>query len=77
MNRFCATAGLQNVVPLSTMRGREVMRNYGVEIVDGPLAGVSARAVLVLDENDKVIHAELVPEIKDEPNYDAALAALG
>lgn len=77
MNRFCSTEGLKNVVPLSTMRGREFMRNYGVEIEDGPLAGVTARAVVVLDENDKVIHAELVPEIKNEPNYDAALAALG
>ena len=77
MNRFCTTEGLKNVVSLSTMRGREFLKNYGVEIVDGPLAGVSARAVVVLDENDKVIHAELVPEIKQEPNYDAALAALG
>ncbi len=77
MNRFCTTEGLKNVVSLSTMRGREFLKNYGVEITDGPLAGVSARAVVVLDENDKVIHAELVPEIKQEPNYDAALAALG
>ncbi len=77
MKRFCTTEGLKNVIPLSTMRGREFMSNYGVEIVEGPLAGVTARAVVVLDENDKVIHAELVPEIKSEPNYDAALAALG
>ena len=77
MSRFCTIEGLKNVIPLSTMRGREFMSNYGVEILDGPLAGVSARAVVVLDENDKVIHAELVPEIKNEPNYDAALAALG
>ena len=77
MNRFCTTEGLKNVIPLSTMRGREFMRNYGVEIVDGPLAGVTARAVVVLDENDKVIHSELVPEIKNEPDYDAALTALG
>ena len=48
------------------------MKNYGVAITDSPLAGITARAVVVLDENDKVIHAELVPEIKDEPNYDAA-----
>ena len=77
MNRFCTVEGLKNVIPLSTMRGREFMSNYGVEIQDGPLAGVAARAVVVLNENDKVIHAELVPEIKSEPNYDAALAALG
>lgn len=77
MSRFCSTEGLKNVITLSTMRGREFMANYGVEIVDGPLAGVTARAVVVLDENDKVIHAELVSEIKSEPNYAAALAALG
>jgi thiol peroxidase len=76
MKRFCETEGLKNVVSLSTMRGREFMRNYGVEIADGPLAGVTARAVLVLDESDKVIHAELVPEIKQEPDYAAALAVL-
>jgi thiol peroxidase len=76
MGRFCTTENLQNVVPLSVMRGREFLRNYGVEIVSGPLVGVAARAVVVLDENDKVLHAELVPEIKNEPNYDAALKAL-
>ena len=76
MKRFCETEGLKNVVSLSTMRGREFLANYGVEIIDGPLAGITARAVVVLDEQDKVIHAELVPEIKQEPNYDAALEAL-
>lgn len=76
MKRFCETEGLKNVVSLSTMRGREFMAKYGVEIVDGPLAGITARAVLVLDGQDKVIHAELVPEIKQEPDYDAALKAL-
>ncbi|MBK7238493.1 MAG: thiol peroxidase [Sterolibacteriaceae bacterium] len=76
MARFCETEGLKNVVSLSTMRGRDFMAKYGVEIVDGPLAGVTARAVVVLDEQDKVIHAELVPEIKQEPNYEAALKAL-
>lgn len=75
--RFCETEGLKNVVTLSTMRGRDFMGKYGVELVDGPLAGVTARAVVVLDENNKVIHSELVPEIGQEPNYDAALAALG
>lgn len=76
MSRFCAAEGLNNVVILSTMRGAEFKRNYGVDITSGPIAGVTARAVVVLDENDKVLHAELVPEIKQEPNYDAALAAL-
>ena len=76
MKRFCETEGLKNVVSLSTMRGREFMTSYGVGIEDGPLAGITARAVVVLDEHDKVVHAELVPEIKQEPNYDAALAVL-
>lgn len=76
MKRFCETEGLKNVVSLSTMRGREFMSKYGVEIVDGPLAGLTARAVVVLDGNDKVIYTELVPEIKQEPNYGGALAAL-
>ena len=75
-SRFCATEGLSNVVTLSTMRGRDFMNAYGVEITSGPLAGVSARGVLVLDESDSVLHAELVPEITQEPNYDAALAVL-
>jgi thiol peroxidase len=75
-SRFCAAEGLNNVVTLSTMRGREFLRNYGVEITSGPLTGVTARGVVVLDENNKVVHSELVPEIAQEPNYDAALAAL-
>ncbi len=74
--RFCAAEGLNNVVTLSTLRGREFMKAYGVEITSGPLAGVAARGVVVLDENDTVLHAELVPEIAQEPNYDAALDAL-
>lgn len=74
--RFCSTEGLNNVVTLSTMRGGDFMQDYGVKISDGPLAGVTARAVVVLDEANRVIHAQLVPEIKDEPNYDAALAVL-
>jgi thiol peroxidase len=73
--RFCETEGLKNVVTLSTMRGREFMKNYGVEIVDGPLAGITARAVVIVDASDKVVYTELVPEIKQEPNYAAALAA--
>lgn len=75
--RFCGAEGLENVVNLSTMRGREFISNYGVAMVDGPLAGLTARAVVVLDADDKVLHTELVGEIADEPNYDAAIAALG
>jgi thiol peroxidase len=58
------------------MRSRNFAKDYGVLIEDGPLAGITARAVVVLDENDKVVYTELVPEIGQEPNYDAALAAL-
>lgn len=76
-SRFCGAEGLENVVTLSTLRGNEFIKNYGVALAAGPLAGLTARAVVVLDENDKVLHSELVPEIKNEPNYDAALAALG
>ena len=76
MGRFCSTENVSNVVTGSVFRNREFLKNYGVEITDGPLAGVAARAVLVLDEHNKVLHAELVPEIKNEPNYDAALAKL-
>lgn len=75
--RFCGAEGLSNVVTLSTMRGREFLADYGVAIKTGPLAGVAARAVVVLDAHDKVLHSELVPEIKSEPDYAAALAALG
>jgi thiol peroxidase len=77
MSRFCTTEGLNNVIALSTMRGRDFLRQYGVEIISGPLSGVSARAVIVLDENNSVLHSELVSEIKNEPNYDTALKALG
>ena len=76
MGRFCTAEGIQNVIPLSVMRGREFLNNYGVELTSGPLAGVAARAVVVLDENNQVLHSELVSEIRNEPNYDAALAAL-
>lgn len=76
MTRFCDSEGLNKVVILSTMRGVEFIKNYGVAIVDGPLAGLATRAVVVLDENNTVIYTELVSEITNEPNYDAALAAL-
>lgn len=76
MSRFCGAEGLKNVVTLSTFRGKDFHSKYGVDIADGPLRGLTARGVVVLDENNKVTHAELVPEIAQEPNYDAALAAL-
>ncbi|WP_206999335.1 thiol peroxidase [Trinickia mobilis] len=74
--RFCTTEGIENVVTASTFRGHEFAKAYGVDVTSGPLTGLTARAVVVLDEQNKVLHAELVSEIKDEPNYDAALAAL-
>lgn len=75
--RFCDTEGLANVSHLSTFRNPEFMKAWGVAFAEGPLLGLTVRAVVVLDENDKVIHAEMVPEIAQEPNYDAALKALG
>ncbi|MFT4180269.1 MAG: thiol peroxidase [Thermomonas sp.] len=74
--RFCGAEGIDNVTMLSTLRGREFLHDYGVALEDGPLAGVAARAVVVLDEHDKVLHAQLVPEITEEPDYAAALASL-
>lgn len=75
--RFCGAEGLDNVTMLSTLRGREFLEDYGVAIAGGPLAGLAARAVLVLDTDNKVLHAQLVGEIGEEPDYDAALKALG
>jgi thioredoxin-dependent peroxiredoxin len=76
MSRFCSAEGLNNVVTLSTFRNRAFHAKYGVDVADGPLKGLTARAVVVVDENNKVLHSQLVPDIADEPNYDAALAAL-
>jgi thiol peroxidase len=74
--RFCGAEGLENVHNLSTMRGASFLNDYGVELTSGPLVGLTARAVVVLGEDNTVLHSELVAEIADEPNYDAALAAL-
>lgn len=74
--RFCGAEGIKNVQVLSTFRNKAFHNAVGVDIVTGPLANLTARAVIVLDENNKVLHSELVPEIKQEPNYDAALAVL-
>ena len=75
--RFCELEGLKNVAHLSTFRHPEFLKAWGVAIAEGPLVGLTARAVVVLDENDKVIHSEMVPEIAQEPNYAAALKSLG
>lgn len=75
--RFCGAEGLERVVMLSTMRGRAFLADYGVALATGPLAGLAARAVVVLDADNRVLHVELVDELTHEPDYDAALAALG
>lgn len=75
-SRFCGSEGLSNVVMLSTLRFPEFQRAYGVAIAEGALKGLTARAVIVLDENDKVLFSQLVNEITQEPDYAAALDAL-
>src|SRR5262245_6062706 len=75
-SRFCSTEGIENVVTLSTVRNRDFHSKYGVDIADAPLKGLTARGRVVLDENNKVLHSQLVPEIRNEPDYEAALAAL-
>ena len=74
--RFCEAEGLKNVIPLSLMRTRGFAKDYGVLITDGPLAVFPARAIFEIYENDQVVYTQLVGEIGDEPDYDAALAAL-
>lgn len=74
--RFCTTEGLENVVSLSVFRSPEFGADYGLTITDGPLKGLLSRAVIVTDASGKVLYAEQVPEIVQEPDYDKALAAL-
>lgn len=74
--RFCTTEGLDKVVPASVFRNPDFGQAYGVTLVDGPLRGLLARSIVVFDEHGKVLHTELVPEIAQEPDYDAALKAL-
>lgn len=73
--RFCAAEGIENATVLSTFRS-SFAKDYGLQIVDGPLKGLCSRAVIVLDAAGKVLHTQQVPEIADEPDYDAALKAL-
>lgn len=75
LGRFCGAEGLSNVIPASAFRS-DFANAYGVKLVDGPLAGLTARAVVVLDTDGSVLHTELVSEVAHEPNYDAALKAL-
>lgn len=74
--RFCSDQSVENVHTLSMMRNHNFGKDYGILFIDGPLAGILTRAVLVLDEQDRVIHSELVDEVTSEPNYEAALSAL-
>lgn len=74
-SRFCAAEGVKNLEMLSAFRS-SFAKDYGIEIVDGPLKGLCSRAVIILDENNKVLYSEQVPEIAQEPNYEAALRTL-
>lgn len=74
--RVCGAENLKNIFTLSMMRNKKFGEDYGVLIIDGPLAGICARAIVVLDEADKVIYTQLVPEIAQEPDYDQALKVL-
>lgn len=74
--RFCGTEGIENAEALSAFRA-SFAKDYGLQITDGPLAGLCSRAVLVLDESNQIVHAEQVSEIAHEPSYEAALKALG
>ncbi len=74
--RFCGAEGIENAVTASDFRDQSFADAYGVKLIDGPLAGLLTRAVIVLDESHTVTYSELVPEITTEPDYDAAMAAL-
>jgi thiol peroxidase len=74
--RFCGAEGITNVESLSDFRNKGFSKNYGVEMLDGIMAGLFARAIVVIDKQGKITHTELVPVIGQEPNYDAALAAI-
>jgi thiol peroxidase len=75
-SRFCTTEGITNVVTLSGFRDSDFGKSYGIDIVDGPLAGLYARSIVVVETTGKIVHTQLVPEIAEEPDYDAALASL-
>lgn len=74
--RFCGAEGLDRVMSVSTFRNQAFGADYGVEMTSGPLKGLLSRAIVILDETGTVIHTEQVPEIAQEPDYDAALAKL-
>ena len=74
--RFCGAEGIENLITASLFRNKEFAVDYGVLIADGPLTGLTARAVIVLDEQGVILHAQLVDDITHEPDYEAALASL-
>jgi len=74
--RFCGAEGIEDVLSLSCFRSEKFGKDYGVKITSGPLTGLLSRAVVILDESGKVVYTEQIPEITQEPNYEAALAAL-
>ena len=74
--RFCSTEGINNVITLSGFRDSDFGKAYGVDLVDGPMAGLYARSIVVINGDGDVVYTELVPEITQEPDYDAAVAAL-
>ena len=76
MKRFCTTESLENVIPVSMMRSRNFAKDYGVLLIDGPLSGITTRAIVTISKNNKILHSELVSEIADEPNYKAALDSI-
>ena len=76
IKRFCGAEGITNVIAASDFRYRNFLSSYNLEMVDGPLKGLTARAIFVVDKDDVIRYIELVPEITQEPNYQAALEAL-
>jgi len=74
--RFCSTEGISNLITLSGFRDRSFGKNYGIEIMDGPMEGLYARSVVIIDREGKVVYTQLVPEIAQEPDYDDVLNAL-
>lgn len=74
--RFCGAEGLEDVINLSDFKDGSFGKNYGLEITDGPLAGLHSRVIIVIDENGSILHTEQVSEIANEPNYEAALTVL-
>jgi len=75
-DRFCSTEGINNLITLSGFRDRSFGKNYGIDVLDGPFEGLYARSVVIIDKDGKVVYTQLVPEIAQEPDYDAVLKAL-